>query len=292
MRFVTHPANDPFLGTASAVKGGQRGAWDRDNLMCGGAGERPIKLHPWPHLGQDTIMPIKIYDLARAIVHWVGFESACGRENLLSEASMIVPLGQYLKSHTMDHIELECPYPAMPRRRIDIALLNDAMQRDILQAFEMKFIRQSGRDYAQELFDDIIRLGTIRTNLDNEEVVGRFLVVAGVWNDIKTKVLDHSKLDAAAGFPIKVFQSILPQNVLGPDNANRIELNIAASGGVIQSYWKESQVEHKLQSIPKKLLIDLRAMYPKMESVTPRSYTCLIWRILRVADRQVFSLID
>jgi hypothetical protein len=231
--------------------------------------------------------PFNAFRLARAVAHWVGYESACGRENLLSEGSMLLPVGQYLQSHTRTYVDPEHPYPALPRRRIDIALLDNKESKLVRHAFEMKFIRESGRDYSQELFDDIVRLETLE-DVSDSNLTGRWLLIAGVWDDLKVKLFDYAT--ARRGHPsVKPFDKVLPQVVFGGDVSNQYTVDLAASTGAVKAYWKESQDDLKLPRIPKQLHIDLRTKAPKTHS--NQSYVCLIWRIRRVSPRETFSLV-
>jgi len=228
--------------------------------------------------------------VARAVVHWVGFESACHRENLLSERSLSHPVGQCLKVMSNNKVEPEYPHPhpQLVRRKIDMVIEDIAAPGRLVDAVEMKFVRQSGRDYAQELFNDLIRLERIPPQA-GKGPVGRWLLIAGVWQDIEQKVLGYARPNIGGGVPVPVFQGILPTNLLAGNTANRITVDVQGSGGLVRSFWEESQRWLQLQSLPTAFRIDFRAKFPR--NPTASSYACLLWRILRSNPQAEFTLI-
>lgn len=229
-----------------------------------------------------------MFDLARAVTHWVGFESACNREHLLSEASLINPVGQFLNARTSFHVRPERPYPGIPRRRIDVTLIPERQSQVILHAFEMKFLRASGRDYTQEVFDDIIRLETINGTEGPSPSAWCWFLVAGVWADLMLKLYKQTDLNSNTPLPESPLSNVLPNKVV-EGSCNDVPMIQVEADAATTNYWKESQSDLKLSEIPKQLGIKLQAMYPK--EPTDRAYTCMIWRVARHNARETFTLV-
>ena len=135
-----------------------------------------------------------ISKLNRAILHWIKYESACGRSRLLSEASLTVPMGDVLHAifGKRFHRELSFTLNAEGEKKrgrptqLDFAITRYTQrdQAEILYAIECKFIKSSSSKIPHAIARDIIRL----TGLEPSRGRRRFLVVAGIRRVIKEKL--------------------------------------------------------------------------------------------------------
>lgn len=233
---------------------------------------------------------------ARAVAHWVGFESACGRESLLSEASLATPVGQVLQAMGARVLPEDLPrqdvriIPEHPYSTLvgdmdfAVTLVDDPPT--LLDAIEMKMVRQSGRNYSQEIFDDLLRL----ESLPNERYpskLGRWLLVAGTWDDIQSTVLNAAGNEGNGQKRTKLFRDVLPL-VKSPKKPHRVDLD--GSKGVVRRYWGMAQARQGLKASPRSFLIDLRGQFPP-EPSKGSHYTCMVWRVLQEDTRVEIDLI-
>ena len=132
-------------------------------------------------------------DLARAISHWIGYQMLCGRENLLSEMYLGIPIGEFLISNSNWKVEAEWPHPNFrsPGRgrpkQIDFIVKSSEKQHPIA-AIEVKWIRNIV-NIKQNIIDDILRLECLRN--EHKRGICRYLVLAGFRKDFD-ELLDSS----------------------------------------------------------------------------------------------------
>ena len=240
---------------------------------------------------------IKSNRLARAVAHWTGFESACDRESLLSEASLAIPAGQCLKA--MPRLEVvphgvgsdfevvpEYPYTTLDGDADFVVRLKE-QPNPLLDVIEMKIVRSSGRNFSREIFGDILRLESVPTT-SLPSPLGRWLLIAGTWEDLQRKALEAEGNEGAGGGRVKLFALVLSQQLWTANNPVRLTVSIKNSTGAIRRFWGRAQRKQKLAKIPSELLIDLRAKFPP--NPEPSHYTCMIWRILRSDNREELDL--
>lgn len=215
-------------------------------------------------------------NLAKAVVHWLGYERLCNRGHLLSEAMLTVPIGQFLNSTQTRRVDAEKSYPTQPVRRgrprqMDFALVRRG-EGTVAHIIESKWIT-TGRDFKQEIINDLLRLETCEIN--DEE--GRWFVIAGQVNHIATSVR-QVHINVGGG------QALAFQNVLSFDQAHP-SLNVRV-GDVAQPYrrfWVIAANELGQTVLPLSVTIKLAALSISGDDDT--DFQCVVWQIQSVRNR-------
>lgn len=121
--------------------------------------------------------------LAKALQCWLDFQIHCGREQLLSEAFMTQPIGEYLMAHYSGYLKPEDSHPQFKRaskgrpKQLDYVLLSrDARLLDF--AVECKWTGNT-QPKRQAIADDVMRLECVRRPDDQQGSAGRFFIFAG-----------------------------------------------------------------------------------------------------------------
>lgn len=115
---------------------------------------------------------ININQLATAVMWWLSYKSAVGRNYVLSEAAIRFPVSEYLEQSTADEIELEFGHPKLFKKRFDL-FFKDHL--DDSNVFEFKYIKKGSTrstDEKQRVFDDLMRLNLYLTDTQK----GYFLI--------------------------------------------------------------------------------------------------------------------
>ncbi|MBL7759852.1 MAG: hypothetical protein JNK08_04065 [Sediminibacterium sp.] len=66
-----------------------------------------------------TTKDVNVNQLATAVMWWLSYTSAVGRNYVLSEGSIKFPASEYLEKSTIDELELEYGHPKLSRKRFD-----------------------------------------------------------------------------------------------------------------------------------------------------------------------------
>ena len=97
--------------------------------------------------------------LASAIVWWLNYISAAGREYLIAERTIGIPATEYLERYFRDKIILEFDHPSLSQKKIDL-YFND-LQNKSETVYEFKFVREDSTNPLKErkrIFNDLMRL--------------------------------------------------------------------------------------------------------------------------------------
>ena len=97
--------------------------------------------------------------LASAIVWWLNFLSATGREYIIAERTLAIPASEYLERHFIDQVFLEHDHPALSQKKIDLYFKDTMM--GVQSVFEFKYVRQDSTNPLKErkrYFNDLMRL--------------------------------------------------------------------------------------------------------------------------------------
>lgn len=126
--------------------------------------------------------PSRVKSLGSAVLHWLCFQTLCGRGELLSEHYLSQPIGEYLLYHHSGKLKSEMDHPNLNQdgtkgrpRQIDFCLSSRNKNR-LTAAFELKWVTANQFD-KQRVVDDLLRQEVLR----NEEAqhVYRYFLVAG-----------------------------------------------------------------------------------------------------------------
>lgn len=99
-----------------------------------------------------------VNQMATAVMWWLSYTSAMGRNYVLSESAIKFPVAEYLERSTTSLIDLESEHPKLSMRRFDIAFKTEASEH---VAFEFKYIKNGSTrstDEKQRVFNDLMRL--------------------------------------------------------------------------------------------------------------------------------------
>jgi hypothetical protein len=99
-----------------------------------------------------------VNQLATAVMWWLSYTSAVGRNYVLSEGAIKFPASEYLERSKLDEIELEFNHPKLSRKRFDLFFRKNSVENT---AFEFKYIKNGStrtQDEKQRIFNDLMRL--------------------------------------------------------------------------------------------------------------------------------------
>lgn len=136
--------------------------------------------------------------LASAIVWWLNYISAVGREYIVAESTLKIPATEYLERYYREKIKLEFHHPYLSQKRFDL-YFNDTAN-NIENAFEFKFVREDSTRALLErkrIFNDLMRLH-LYLNSSNINKKGYFLICG---NQLHFKT-SFQNLNLKPNFPI------------------------------------------------------------------------------------------
>ena len=129
--------------------------------------------------------------LAKAIIHWLEFERLCGRGKLFTEASLKLPVHQYLTANSGSEVEMETPLPGVPpavgkKKALDFVVRRPGGKQAFQHIVESKLVNDK-RAFTQEVFDDLFRLDWV-TKPEQGETFDRWLLLAGTVHNLKKRI--------------------------------------------------------------------------------------------------------
>lgn len=101
---------------------------------------------------------VNISQLATAVMFWLSYNSAVGRNYVLSEGAIKFPVSEFLERSNLDKIELEFSHPKLFKKRFDLYFKGKHNKQNV---FEFKYIKRGSTrnfDEKQRVFDDLMRL--------------------------------------------------------------------------------------------------------------------------------------
>lgn len=100
---------------------------------------------------------INISQLATAVMWWLSYTAAIGRDYVLSESAIKFPVAEYLERSTTDKIKLEYGHPKLSLKRFDL-FFKTTLDENVV---EFKYIKNGSTrdsDEKQRVFNDLMRL--------------------------------------------------------------------------------------------------------------------------------------
>jgi hypothetical protein len=215
--------------------------------------------------------------LAEAVVHWVSFEVLCGRESLLSEASLRLPIGQFLKGSQKHDVIPEVPLPGEEGKRpkcFDYCLKRKAGN-TIVHAIEAKWVGKKARPtFVDEVFDDLYRLGSLRWQ-NQAEACERWLVIAGIQKWIHEGIWTK-ELNNAGGFRVPAFADWIDSD-FGGKKHNRIYDVAGVPKLPWAGKWRSSAEDLRHDSLLSSLTSSLLGKFPSAPS--DDDVAVYVWRV-------------
>lgn len=225
--------------------------------------------------------PSRVTDLGSAVLHWLCFQTLCGRSTLLSEHYLNQPIGEYLLHHHSGDLESEVDHPNLNQagrrgrpRQIDFCLKSRDKKR-ITAAFELKWV-SSGAFDKQRVVDDILRLEALR--IQEAQHVYRYFLVAGAENDFNQNFVQSQANLGDGGGRVDFFQPIL-------DFQSNVEKEIVVDrlAAPQRSLFDEFSRYYQSQLPP-------RLITQRIIGQTLNGFTVYIWRIQSTKNRRVHPL--
>jgi hypothetical protein len=223
--------------------------------------------------------------LSQAIVHWLEYQSLCGRSELFCEAYLAQPIGEYCLSLRPEHFEPEVHYPkeyqvgTKKKRAMDFAIygMNAAgTQKAIHHAVEAKFV-SAKRDFSQEIYDDLYRLLWFQPSREPESCK-RWLVVAGFHKNIVGDWGLGAKAQLGRGRGkkrVNVFTGLLSKDLY---NARRTK-PISGACPELRAMWVEAAKSFGCKFLPDEITVRLAGRSPV--SPHPAGAACYVWEVIR-----------
>lgn len=137
---------------------------------------------------------LEIKKLGYAVMHWLSFKIVIGREYVLSESALKMPISEYLTQKGFDDIELEFSHPSLSKKRFDLCFSSKSNAENV---FEFKYIRKSStrrKDEKQRIFDDLMRLHLFISNSNTKS----YFLICGLKDEFNT---DFQKLSNNTQYP-------------------------------------------------------------------------------------------
>jgi hypothetical protein len=215
--------------------------------------------------------------LAEAVVHWLEFESLCGRADLFSEAALRMPVGQYLKT-SQDHLvvpEYDYPSPAVTRSKSIDYCLKRRSGLAVSSAIEAKWVGDTARrSLAEELFDNLYRLAVLRWP-GQYEACNRWLLLAGAPSHLKSGVFDRGF--NVGNKRVSAFEEILPQQKTLQPVGHRIYTVQGEARLPHAEQWRWAAEDMSQTSLPSGITSQLLGLSPN--EPTTSCFACYVWRI-------------
>ncbi len=100
-----------------------------------------------------------VHDLAASLSWYLNFMSTIGRDYVIDEKTLKIPITEYLESSNIESIKLEDSHPNFKGRSVDLTF-NDVERKKRI-AFEFKFLKGTSvgkTDERERIFADLLRL--------------------------------------------------------------------------------------------------------------------------------------
>lgn len=153
-----------------------------------------------------------VNNLGSAVLHWLCFQSLCGRGTLMSEHYLSQPIGEYLLHHHTGPLDSEVDHPNLNPagrrgrpRQIDFCLSSRDTNR-LTAAFELKWVGDGAFD-KQRVIDDLLRLEALR-NVESQHVY-RYFLVAGETTSFANNFQNSQANLGAGGGRVNFFSEFL-----------------------------------------------------------------------------------
>jgi hypothetical protein len=101
----------------------------------------------------------EIAHVASSVSWWLNYISSVGRNYIISESALKIPLTEYLEKSAVENIELEFNHPLFEMRRFDLHFKDSSDKLE--KAFEFKYVKEDSTRSVPEkkrVFNDLMRL--------------------------------------------------------------------------------------------------------------------------------------
>jgi hypothetical protein len=88
-----------------------------------------------------------VHDMAASLSWYLNFMSTIGRDYVIDEKTLKIPITEYLESSVIETIKLEDPHPNFDGRSIDLTF-KDMIRKEHI-AFEFKFLKGTLQAHCQ-----------------------------------------------------------------------------------------------------------------------------------------------
>lgn len=223
----------------------------------------------------------RVNDLGSTVLHWLCFQSLCGRRTLMSEHYLSQPIGEYLLHHHSGPLDSEVDHPNLNPagrrgrpRQIDFCLFSRETNR-LTAAFELKWVGDGAFD-KQRVIDDLLRLEALR-NVESQHVF-RYFLVAGETNHFKNNFQKSKANLGAGGGRVDFFLEFLD---FSTNNQKTIDVNSLSAPQLeacneFSSYYQSQ--------CPRRFITE------RVHATSMNGFTVYIWRIRSVKNRTTLPL--
>jgi hypothetical protein len=226
--------------------------------------------------------------LAKAVVHWLEFERLCGRERLLTEAALKMPVHQFLAASDPNGVFMEDPFPGLPtalakmpgrKKSFDFCLRRPGGGRAYQDVAESKFVNDR-RSFAQEVLDDLYRLRWAKFRSQTQPCQ-RWLLIAGQWKDIHAQVLNKGSTKRKPVVDVALY------GVLHRTLAKLHTVDVRNSSTTQRKRWARAAKQMLQNNLPSQFKTRLEAAFPALDPVPSDTvFVCLIWRVIKPMRRR------
>lgn len=222
-----------------------------------------------------------VKDLGSAVLHWLCFQSLCGRDALMSEHYLSQPIGEYLLHHHSGTSDSEVDHPNLNvggrrgrPRQIDFCLFS--REKSLLTAaFELKWVGEMAVD-KQRVVDDLLRLEAIRNDVPQH--VFRYFLVAGKTSNVNNNFCFSQANLGSGGGRVGFFSEFLNFN----DNTEK-SVDVASLSALQRSACADF-CDYYQSPCPRRFTTQ------RVSEITINDFTVYIWRIRSVKNRKATLL--
>ncbi|UUO07891.1 hypothetical protein M4951_06140 [Blastopirellula sp. J2-11] len=224
-------------------------------------------------------------------------------------------IGQYLIGSHGERAGIEVPHPSLPRRKIDFAVYADEKNLLLDDVIETKLV-SSGRDFRQEIYDDLVRLELACSAI---HAGGAWLLIAGMGGDIKKWVVSDGSEEVsdsgdtkgkhADDLPIKGDGFvILPSSESKSNKPNQLNypfkgilapfssddpqaVDVKGAEGESREFWRKS-FEKCDGNGPSSFTTHLQGRWLFDDAIDDERWNCMVWRISSSTPRETINTAD
>lgn len=228
--------------------------------------------------------PSRVNELGSAVLHWLCFQTLCGRAELLSEHYLSQPIGEFLLHHHSGDLKSEYDHPNLNAaarrgrpRQIDFCLCSRDRER-LTAAFELKWV-SSGSFDKQRVVDDVLRLEALR--IPEAQHVFRYFLVAGRAQEFTENFQNAQANLGQGGGRVAFFPELL--DFMTNDDKTVIVTSLSAP----QRQACDEFSRYYASQLPRRFVTS------RIFAESLNGYTVNIWRVRSTKSRAVLpALVD
>lgn len=134
-----------------------------------------------------------VHDLAASLSWYLNFMSTIGRDYVIDEKTLKIPITEYLESSVIESIKLEDSHPNFDGRSLDLTFKDTKRKEHV--AFEFKFLKSTSVGKTNErdrIFADLLRLHYFAGNSDNKA----YFLMCGDKMRFNSSFVKQERIDA------------------------------------------------------------------------------------------------